>query len=67
MRIVDDLCKKMLLKKKKVYGSRLRWVLVAKYNSNGKISQEEINNLFDEGFKKLSKNLEKRYYKRKKK
>lgn len=68
MRIVDDLCKKNVIeKRKKVYGSRLRWVLVAKYNSNGKISQEEINNLFDEGFKKLSKNLEKRYYKRKKK
>lgn len=68
IRIVDDLCEKDVIEKRtKVFGSRLRWVLVAKYNSNGKLSQEEINTLFDNGFKNLNKNLQKRYYKRKKK
>ena len=69
MRIVDDLCKKknVIEKKKKSLWQSITLGSCSKIQPNGKISQEEINNLFDEGFKKIKQKFRKRYYKRKKK
>lgn len=54
LRMVDKLCQLGLAEKRlKTYGSRTRWVLVARYTVKGERSEAEIENLFKEGFRKL--------------